>query len=146
MNTAARYVVFGLGSELFAVAVETVHEILPLPAVTPVPGAPDWLLGVFNRRGDIMSVVDVRRRLRCAERPTGPQSRLVVVATSKYTLAVLVDSVEEIAMIAPEDTIAAEAAGIEGRNVSRAALRGGRLVSFIDLEPILTCDEFLAYQ
>lgn len=143
---AGRHVVFLLGGQRFAVPIRLVQEILAPPPITPVPGAPDWLLGVFNRRGDIMSAVDISPRVHAPSKGRTPSSRLLVVATRQFTLGVLVDSVEEILSIAEEDTVAAESVRGAASSVSRALLRNGNLISILDIEPILTSEEFLAYQ
>lgn len=138
--------IFGLGGELFATPISAIQEILTLPAITRIPKSPDWLLGVINRRGDVTSVLDVRESLACARPAIGPQSRLLVVQTDSYTTALLVDMVQEIFALAPEDTVPAETLRDSERHVSRAFIRNGKLVSVIDLEPILTRDEFRLYQ
>lgn len=140
-----RHVVFSLGEELFAVPIGTVQEVLPMPTVTPVPQAPHWLLGVINRRGNILGVVDVRRVLSCASRVPGPKERLLVVTTERFTLALQVDSVEEIVGVHFDETIPAETSHARKSFIERAYLRGGRLISMLELEPILNRDEFLVF-
>lgn len=142
---AGRHVVFLLGDQRFAAPIHQVLEILAPPPITPVPGAPEWLLGVFNRRGDIMSAVDLSARLRVGRRGPPPAPRLLVVATPRFTLGVLVDAVEEILTISAEETVDAEANPGGDSHVSRALLRSGRLISILDLEQILESGEFLAF-
>lgn len=141
-----RHVVFSLGEELFAVPIGAVQEVLPIPAITPVPRAPKWLLGVINRRGNILGVVDIRAVLSCANCESSPAARLLVVTTERFTLALKVDSVEEIVGIHSDDTIPAETTHTRKTIVERAYLRGGKLISMLELEPILNRDEFLVFQ
>ncbi len=142
-----RHVVFLLGDGRFAVPVRLVQEILVPPPITPIPGAPPWLLGVFNRRGDIMSAVDVAGVLRAVRREQpGAAARLLIVATSLFPVGVHVDSVEEIIQVAPGDTVAAELGTGRTAHVPCAVLRSGRLISIVNLEPILTSGEMLAYR
>ncbi len=141
-----RHVVFSLGEELFAVPIGAVQEVLPLPSITPVPRAPKWLLGVINRRGNILGVVDIRAVLSCANCEASPAARLLVVTTERFTLALKVDSVEEIVGIHSDETIPAETTHTRKTFVERAYLRGGKLISMLELEPILNRDEFLVFQ
>ena len=141
-----RHVVFSLGEELFAVPIGVVQEVLPLPSITPVPRAPRWLLGVINRRGNILGVVDIRDVLSCEDRDATNAARLLVVTTERFTLALKVDSVEEIVGIHSDETIPAETSHARSTFVARAHVRGGRLISLLDLEPILNRDEFLVFQ
>ena len=48
-------------SGLFGISAGTVAEVIAPPAVTPLPGTPEWLLGIANLRGDIISVVDLQK-------------------------------------------------------------------------------------
>ena len=141
-----RHVVFLLGDQRFAVPIRLVQEVLAPPPITPIPGAPVWLLGVFNRRGDIMSAVDIANRLRVVRRREAASARLLIVATRLFSLGVLVDSVEEILSIAEEETIAAENHHDGESYVSRALLKSGKLISIVDLEPILNSEELLSYR
>ncbi|MDT8441866.1 MAG: chemotaxis protein CheW [Desulfuromonadales bacterium] len=59
----AQYVTFQLGEELFGVEVSRTREILSLIPVTSVPQTPDYMLGVINLRGQVVPVVDMRRKL-----------------------------------------------------------------------------------
>lgn len=138
--------VFTLGVETYAVPIALVGEILALPAITRVPRAEPWLLGVFNLRGDILSVVDVRGMLGCSAVPQGTNTRLLVVQTSIYRVAVLVDSVLEVVSIPPEDLVAADGRGRgSSRYVNHVAFRQGRLISILDLEALLTADSMRVY-
>lgn len=62
MDESARgYLVFASGSSLYAVPAEAACEVVSLPRLTRVPGAPDHLVGVFAHRGEVVPVVDVAR-------------------------------------------------------------------------------------
>lgn len=137
-GTQARHVVFRLGGELFAAPVESVDEIMPLPALTPIPRAPAWLLGITNRRGDLLPVVEVRDWLTCAPSPRTASTRLLVVALPEARVAVLVDATIEIRPIPPEEVLPAE--GLAQRtnpHVSGVHFWAGRLVSIIDIRALL---------
>jgi purine-binding chemotaxis protein CheW len=66
-----------LHADLYALELTAVREVLPLPALTPLPGAPASLLGVFNLRGEIVPLFDTARLLGLAEGAPGDQ---IVVA------------------------------------------------------------------
>lgn len=63
MASAHGHLVFACGSSLYAVPSETAAEVVNLPALTRVPGAPGHVLGVFAHRGEVLPVVDVARLL-----------------------------------------------------------------------------------
>jgi len=53
---------FRIGAETFAVPIALVHEIVRVPEITSVPDSPDYVEGVINLRGKIVSVIDLRKR------------------------------------------------------------------------------------
>ena len=74
---APGWMVVRAGDARVALAVEAVAEVLPPPALSPVPMAPDWVAGIVSVRGDVVPVIDLRIRL---GRPaTGAEGQLVVV-------------------------------------------------------------------
>ena len=86
-----------LGDEAYALEVDCIYEIRPAEQITPVPLVPDWVCGIYNLRGHILSVVDLSRFLGLPQ-PVGrskmpPLSSLVVVKTSEMECAFLVDQV-----------------------------------------------------
>jgi purine-binding chemotaxis protein CheW len=104
-----KYVVFALDEELFAVHSNLVAEVLnPLP-VTPLPGVPEWLSGVANLRGEIISVVDLRqfwkKQTLSSLLETSPKNKLVVLSSAKdeTRVAFVVDRFYEIVTLAPQD-------------------------------------------
>ncbi len=101
-----QYVSFSLGEELFAVEVTRAREILSLVPVTPVPQTPDYLLGVINLRGQVVPVVDMRRKLGL---PVGEQTRdtciiimEVLVDGEVLVVGALADAVREVLDLADD--------------------------------------------
>lgn len=89
----AKYVTFTLGDETFAVGAESVNEVLRYTEITPVPGAPDYVLGIINLRGDVVTIVDARNVFGLPAREADGQSRIIVVEIEDYAVGVLVDRV-----------------------------------------------------
>lgn len=61
---AQRYLQFDLGNESYAVPLSTVKEVIPVPETTPLPNSPTHYVGIMNLRGQIISVIDLRKRLK----------------------------------------------------------------------------------
>jgi purine-binding chemotaxis protein CheW len=88
---------FRVGEEEYVIDLRRIREILqPLP-VTPVPHAPEFLAGVMNLRGEVIPVVDVRKRLGTAG--TSPRSKVLVVNVAGRLLGLVVDAVAEVVRI-----------------------------------------------
>ena len=69
MEATRRFCTFNLDRLWFGIPVERVQEVIASPAVTPVPLAPRAVTGLINLRGQIVTVIDLRRRLGFEERP-----------------------------------------------------------------------------
>lgn len=90
-------VVVRLGREVYGLDAQLVFDIQPVEQLTPVPRVPNWVGGVVNLRGRILSVLDLQRFFGLSptgnNRDDGEQGSLVVVETPYMELALLVDEV-----------------------------------------------------
>lgn len=86
-------VIFRLGEDHLVCSVDHIHEFLPLPTVTPVPGAKPWLLGLSNIRGDLMTVVDLAGFLTGERSPTTMRTRLLTASLRGRPIGLMVDEV-----------------------------------------------------
>lgn len=94
---------FHIADDGFVVPRADVREVLTVPALTPVPGAAEWLLGVANIRGELLSVVDLRMLAGYAAQPPGRHSRIIVFQQTQAALGVLVDGVYGHRQFVPAD-------------------------------------------
>ncbi len=95
------YLAFMLGSDIYAAPVTLIREILKPPPLTPVPRAPHQFLGIVSVRGQLVTVVDLRRRLRLTEGPLTRKTRILLVdATGGEVMGVLVDEVLQVYRLA----------------------------------------------
>lgn len=139
------FLVFRLGDEEFGLPVDAVVEVAAAPEqVTRIPKTPRFLEGVVNLRGDVLPVIDQRRRFDLPPAPAGLRRRLVVLRTGRYRAALIVDGVREVlrvpdAWIGPGPDIAQEATRLVA---GVANLDGdGRLILLLDPEELLTRTE-----
>lgn len=77
-SVMARRLVFEVSGTLFAVDVGQVREAIDLPPVTPLPGAPDWVLGLANVRGLLFAVLDLGKFLQMEPASEGPEPTCLV--------------------------------------------------------------------
>ena len=89
---------FLLGKETFGVKVTQVREIGKVQDITKVPRMPDFIEGVMNLRGQITTVIDLKKRFAIAEDANGrtAQSRIIVAEIGDTQLGIIVDAVEEL--------------------------------------------------
>jgi len=86
-------VVFRLGSNRLTVGITEVDEILPLPQATPVPGSRDWLIGMANVRGNLVTIVDLGWFLYGSRTPITARTRLILTRLQGRYLGLIVDEV-----------------------------------------------------
>lgn len=146
---ARQHLVFTLAGTRYAIPTENVLEIGRVGAITSVPNVPSWMLGVSNRRGDILSIVDFREFLELES--TGRETeRMLVVRTvgDEVMTGLLIDQVNGMAYLEPEQ-IKAPAAPFETR--AAQYLKGlceqkGELVAVLDLEMLLQSAEMRQFE
>jgi purine-binding chemotaxis protein CheW len=127
--------VFALDRSPYAVPVEHVREIVRVRPVTPIPGVEACVCGVISLRGEIIQVVDLRRRLGLAPAELGRASRIVVLHGHDTRAAgLLVDTVREV-LRAPEAAIGPPVGGESGA-VEALYADAGEFVSIVDIDRV----------
>lgn len=86
-------VVFRLGEHRLTIGITEVEEILTLPASTPVPGAHDWLIGMANVRGNLVTIVDLGWFLFGSRTPITTRTRLILTRLQGRYAGLIVDEV-----------------------------------------------------
>jgi purine-binding chemotaxis protein CheW len=137
-----QFVVFRLGEDEFGLPIETVSEVARVPdQITRVPKAPKFLEGVVNLRGEVLPVVDQRRRFDMPAAPQQGTRRLVVVRTDRHRAGLIVDSVSEVLRcpasdIEPAPNLTNEAVRLVNGVVNLE--QAGRMVLLLDPAELLT--------
>ncbi|HEY0429664.1 MAG TPA: chemotaxis protein CheW [Pyrinomonadaceae bacterium] len=101
-----KFIVFFLNDELFAVSAAEVAEVVNLPVVTPLPRVPEWLLGIANLRGEIITVVDLARLWNKKSSIPAAKPKLILLRarSSNAAIAFKADKLSEIIHL-PKDKI-----------------------------------------
>ncbi len=129
---------FELEGAPYALPVECVREIVRIRPITPVPRMPEDVRGVISMRGEIVQVVDLRRRLGLEPVEPGRRSRVIVVHGGDGRVAgLLVDAVTEVMSVADD---ALRPASGEAGAVDELCVRGEEFVSLVDLDRVLAVD------
>lgn len=138
MEKDLQIVGFRVGPETYGVPITAVHEIVRVPEITAVPDAPDYLEGVINLRGKIVSVVDLRKRFGEVAAPGG-KNRILVAEVNGKLVGLIVDSASEVLRIARADIESPPALVQEGRLncVTGVGKLHRRLIILVDLARLL---------
>ena len=94
-----KYLTFRIAEEEYGLEIACVIEIVMAHKVTEVPDMPPYLKGVFNLRGRVIPVIDVRARFKLAPRPYDDRTCFVVVQVLDMSVALAVDNVCDVLMI-----------------------------------------------
>ena len=87
---------FRIGKETFGVPIALVREIVRVPEITAVPDAPDYIEGVINLRGKIVSIVDLRKRFGEKEITRHKKNRILVAEVEGKMVGLVVDAASEV--------------------------------------------------
>jgi purine-binding chemotaxis protein CheW len=139
MSASEQFCTFFLDGHFFGTPVPQVQEVIQYQTMTRVPLAPDVVSGLINLRGQIVSAIDLRRRLGLKDRPESQLPMNVVVRTSEGAVSLLVDEigdvieVEEGMLESPPETLQGFA-----REVVRGVYKlAGRLLLALDIEKVV---------
>lgn len=91
-----QWVTFHIDNEVYGVSVLQVREVLKYTTITPVPGAPSYVLGIINLRGYVVTVIDTRRRFGLASQEPDDVSRIIFVEVRGHIIGMVVDCVTEV--------------------------------------------------
>lgn len=91
-----QYVVFRLEQQEFAIPIEMAREIIRLPALTPLPGMPEGMLGIANLRGTVVPAWDLHVHFGGSALVRTQESQLLVLQTGSGAIGIVVDDVTEV--------------------------------------------------
>jgi purine-binding chemotaxis protein CheW len=136
---------FKIADELFGVDILMVQEIIRSAPITAVPNSPDFVEGVINLRGDIIPVVDLRKRLNLYDEHSEKQKIwILILDIGGRVSGFIVDMVTEVLKIdekeiehAPEIIVA----GLESQYIRGVIDIEGELLILLDFNRILLLDE-----
>ncbi len=140
----SRWVTFRLEDETYAVDVMQIREVLRRQEISPVPGAPAYVLGIINLRGSVVAIIDTRSRFGLSRRDEmDDASRILVMDSADTVVGFLVDSVSEVVDLnndrieSPPDT----GSGQASRFISGLYNHPNGLLILLDGSKLLTEDE-----
>jgi purine-binding chemotaxis protein CheW len=139
MNPELQIVGFQVGRETYGVPITSLHEIVRVPEITAVPDAPDYMEGVINLRGKIVSVIDLRKRFGEPKKALNRRNRILVVEYGGRLSGLIVDSASEVIKIPAAEIEPSPATLQEGglNFVTGLGKYRGRLIVLLDMAKLL---------
>ncbi len=139
-----QWVTFRLASETYGVNVMQVQEVLRFTEIAPVPGAPHYVLGIINLRGNVVTVIDTCQRFGLPAIDVTDSTRIVIIEANGQVIGILVDSVAEVVYLkASEIEIAPNVGNDESAKfIQGVTHRDGELLILVDLNKMLDDEEW----
>lgn len=138
-----QWVTFQLEQETYGVDVMVVKEVLKFQDIAPVPGAPDYVLGIINIRGTVISVINTRRRFGLQDREVDDNTRIVIIEIGCHIIGILVDSVAEVVYLRRSQIESAPQVNKDesARFIQGVCHRDDQLLILVELDKLLTEEE-----
>ncbi|MEZ8653347.1 chemotaxis protein CheW [Vibrio splendidus] len=139
-----QWVTFQLEEETYGINVMQVREVLRYSEIAPVPGAPDYVLGIINLRGNVVTVIDTRSRFGLMQGEIADNTRIIVIESERQVIGILVDSVAEVVYLRSSEIDTTPSVGTDesAKFIQGVSNRDGKLLILVDLNKLLSEDEW----
>ena len=143
-----QWVTFRLDNETYGINVMQVQEVLRHTEIAPVPGAPEYVLGIINLRGNVVTVIDTRQRFGLASAEVTEQTRIVIIEADRQVVGILVDSVAEVVYLRQSEIETAPHIGTDesAKFIQGVCNKNDELLILVDLDKMMTDDEWAELQ
>lgn len=132
---------FCLDSHCYALHLAAVERVVRMVSATPLPHAPEIVTGVINVHGQIIPVVDIRKRFRLPSREATSSDQIIIARTSTRPVALIADTTTGVLECAEQDFVAAEAIVPGTQYIDGVAKLRDGIVLIHDLGSLLSLDE-----
>ncbi len=139
-----QWVTFKLVGETYGINVMQVQEVLRYSEIAPVPGAPPYVLGIINLRGNVVTVIDTRHRFGLEPGEVTDNTRIVIIEADKHVVGILVDSVAEVVYLRQSEIETAPNVGNDesAKFIQGVCHKNDELLILIELDKLLTDEEW----
>ena len=138
-----QWATFQLAEEYYGINVMQVMEVLRLTEIAPVPGSADYIIGIINLRGNVITVVDTRTLFGLPRTEATDNTRIVVIELADQVVGMLVDSVAEVIYLKQSSIERAPNVGTEESTkfIQGVSYHNDDLIILLDLNRIIEEDE-----
>ena len=143
-DTIIQWVTFHLENEKYGIKVMQVQEVLRMTEIAPVPGAPHYVIGIINLRGNVVTVIDTRRRFGLGDVEHDDETRIVIVEANNNVVGILVDSVAEVVDLKTSEIETAPNVGNDesSKYIQGVSSRENELLILVDVNKLLSDEEW----
>ena len=136
-----RFVLFNIEEIQYALYLYSVIKVIRSVNITPLPKAPDVVMGIINFHGEIIPVIDIRKLFNLPLKEIGLEDRFIIVKTSYRTIALFVDTVEEVLEVKEDNIKDIEELLPSADYLSGVAKIRNNIILISDIEKLLSINE-----
>ena len=139
-----QWVTFKLDNETHGINVMRVQEVLRYTEIAPVPGAPSYVLGIINLRGNVVTVIDTRQRFGLMNAEISDNTRIVIIEADKQVVGIMVDSVAEVVYLRQSEIETAPNVGNEesAKFIQGVCNKNNELLILVELDKMMSEEEW----
>ncbi len=143
-DAVLQWVTFRLSNETYGINVMQVQEVLRFSDIAPVPGAPPYVLGIINLRGNVVTVIDTCQRFGLPPIELTDNTRIVIIETNQQVIGILVDAVAEVVYLRQSEIESTPNVGNDesAKFIQGVSHRGNELLILVDLNKLLGEEEW----
>lgn len=139
-----QWVTFKLDGETYGINVMQVQEVLRYTEIAPVPGAPYYVMGIINLRGNVVTVIDTRNRFGLQSGEITDQTRIVIIEADTHVIGILVDAVAEVVYLRQSEIENAPNVGNDesAKFIQGVCNKNDQLLILVELDKLLSDQEW----
>jgi purine-binding chemotaxis protein CheW len=119
-------VVFNLGTEEYAIDISYAKEIIRVPKLAKIPNVPYFIEGIFNLRGTVITVIDLKKRFEIEETEDNVDRRLLILDFNEMKVGIIVDDISEVMRV---EDLEVQNLGNEIVNISKNSIDGITIIN-----------------
>jgi purine-binding chemotaxis protein CheW len=136
----SQFIGFIISQEEFLLPIEVMNEIIMIPRITFVPGAPKYVEGVINLRGTILPTINLRKMMGLTQYSSSNHGRIIICHQEEHTIGLLVDGITYVVSLHPDQiqtqTLVSKGTGAE--LISGISKRDEKVNGIIDIAKVIT--------
>ena len=144
-SEGTRLITFILGEEKYGLNILKVRELISFPeGLTRIPGMPDYIIGMFNLRGLVIPVMDLREKFKMSGEERHEFSVIIIVEVENKNIGLTVDSVSDVIFVKEEDIQDTTdlAVNVDTKFIKGVAKTKDEMVILLDIDFLLSKEEF----
>ena len=144
-SEGTRLITFILGEEKYGLNILKVRELISFPeGLTRIPGVPDYIIGMFNLRGLVIPVMDLREKFNMSGEERHEFSVIIIVEVDNKSIGITVDSVSDVIFVKEEDIQETTelAVNVDTKFIKGVAKTKDEMVILLDIDFLLSKEEF----